>query len=67
LRELNEWLKARGASLIIAGRRTEVLVWLRKIGLYRAEHEDLIFPTLRQALKAFQQKERLAETSSDDE
>ena len=67
LRDLNEWLKARGASLIIAGRRTEVLVWLRKIGLYRAEHENLIFPTLRQALKAFQQKERLAETSSDDE
>jgi MFS superfamily sulfate permease-like transporter len=67
LRELNEWLKARGASLIIAGRRTEVLVWLRKIGLYRAEHEDLIFPTLRQALKAFQQKERLVETASDDE
>jgi high affinity sulfate transporter 1 len=67
LRDLNEALKARGASLIIAGRRTEVLVWLRKIGLYRAEHEDLIFPTLRQALKAYQQKGRLAETSSGDE
>ena len=40
LRDLNEWLKARGASLIIAGRRTEVLVWLRKICSYQAEHEN---------------------------
>jgi high affinity sulfate transporter 1 len=67
LRDLNEVLKARGASLIIAGRKTEILAWLRKIGHYRAEHEDLIFPTLRQALKAYRQKGRLAETSSDDE
>ncbi len=67
LRDLNEVLKARGASLIIAGRKTEILGWLRKIGHYRAEHENLIFPTLRQALKAYRQKGRLAETSSDDE
>jgi len=60
LRDLNEILKTRGASLIIAGRRTEVLSWLRKIGLYRAKHEELVFPTLRQALKAYRQKERLS-------
>lgn len=53
LRDLNEALKARGAVLIIAGRRTEFLNWLRQIDLYHAEHEDRVFPTLRQALKAY--------------
>jgi high affinity sulfate transporter 1 len=51
-RELNKALEARGATLIIAGRRTEFLDWLREIEVFRADHEDRIFPTLRQALKA---------------
>ena len=53
VRDLREALKARGAALIIAGRRTEFLMWLREIGLYQAEHEQRVFPTLRQAIKAF--------------
>jgi high affinity sulfate transporter 1 len=53
VRDLREALEARGATLIIAGRRTEFLMWLRETGLYRAEHEQRIFPTLRQAMKAY--------------
>ena len=32
--------------------------WLREAGLYRPEQEQWIFPTLRQALKAYQQETR---------
>ena len=53
MRDLRQALETRGAALIIAGRRTEFLVWLREIGLYQAEHEQRIFPTLRQAMKAY--------------
>jgi hypothetical protein len=42
--------------LLFAGRRTEFLIWFREAGLYRPEHEDWFFPTLRQALKASQRK-----------
>ena len=54
LRDLRERLEARGTTLILAGRKTEILIWLRQAGLYRPEHENWIFPTLRQALKAYQ-------------
>jgi MFS superfamily sulfate permease-like transporter len=53
VRDLLEALEACGATLIIAGRRTEFLMWLREAGLYRAEQEQHIFPTLRQAMKAY--------------
>ena len=61
LRDLHQALAARGAILIIAGRRTQFLNWLREIDLYREEHEDRIFPTLRQALKAYRRKAHRAE------
>jgi high affinity sulfate transporter 1 len=57
LRDLRERLAARGTILILAGRKTELLTWLREAGLYRPEHEHWIFPTLRQALKAYQRTE----------
>ena len=66
LRDLREALEGRGATLIIAGRRTEFLIWLRETGLYRAEHEQRIFPTLRQAMKAYGKSHR-AESPPDKE
>jgi MFS superfamily sulfate permease-like transporter len=56
LRDLRQRLEERGALLILAGRKTELLMWLRKAGLYRPEHEKWCFPTLRQALKAYQRE-----------
>ena len=67
LRDLREALEARGAILIIAGRRTEFLNGLREIGHYQAEHEDRIFPTLRQALKAYQRVARQSAAPVDEE
>jgi MFS superfamily sulfate permease-like transporter len=58
LRDLRERLEARGTALILAGRKTEFLIWLRGAGLYRPEHEHWMFPTLRQALKAYQRETR---------
>ena len=66
LRDLREALKARGAMLIIAGRRTEFLMWLREIGQYQPEHEQRLFPTLRQAMKAYS-KAHPAELPPDEE
>ncbi len=67
LRDLRETLEARGVMLIFAGRRTEFLNGLREIGHYRAEHEDLIFPTLRQALKAYQRVAHQSKVPLDEE
>ena len=58
LRDLHQALAQRGVALIVAGRRTEFLDWLRQIGIYRPDHSTLVFPTLRQAVKAFQSKSR---------
>ena len=52
LRDVRQKLAARGTVLLLAGRRTELLIWFREAGLYRPEHENWFFPTLRQALKA---------------
>ena len=30
---------------MLAGRRTEFLIWLREIGVFRAELEHRLFPT----------------------
>ena len=58
LRDLRVELEANGVSLIIAGRRTEFIAWLKRIDLYRDELEDRLFPTLRQAVKAYRQQAR---------
>ena len=58
LRDLRAALEAHGVSLIIAGRRTEFITWLRRIDLYRDEVGGRIFPTLRQAVKAYRQQAR---------
>jgi MFS superfamily sulfate permease-like transporter len=56
LRDLNVELEARGTTLILAGRRTEFLIWLRKIGVFRTELDNRLFPTLSQALKAYRRE-----------
>ena len=61
LRDLNVELAARGTTLILAGRRTEFLIWLRQIGLYRMELDNRLFPTLTQALKAYRRETIRAE------
>src|SRR5262245_28078537 len=61
LRDLNAELEARGTTLIFAGRRTEFLIWLREIGLYRTEWDNRLFPTLTQALKAYHRETTRAE------
>jgi MFS superfamily sulfate permease-like transporter len=62
LRDLNAELEARGTALIFAGWRTEFLIWLRQIGLYRMEWDNRLFPTLSQALKAFRHETTRAES-----
>jgi high affinity sulfate transporter 1 len=67
IRDLRQALEARGATLIFAGRRTEFLNWLQEIDLIRADHEDRIFPTLRQALKAYRRQALPSDMPPDDE
>ena len=67
LRDLRETLEARGITLILAGRRTEILNGLRKTGLYQPEYEERLFPTLRQALRAYRQAIRPTEAPPDEE
>jgi high affinity sulfate transporter 1 len=67
LRDLMEVLRARGVTLVLAGRKTEFLNLLREAGLYRPEHEERLFPTLRQALKAYRSQHVGAELPSDEE
>jgi high affinity sulfate transporter 1 len=67
LRDLREALEARGAVLVLAGRRTEFLNWLREMGLYRTEQEDYFFPTMSEALKAFRREWRRSEVPPEEE
>jgi hypothetical protein len=48
--------EARGTTLMLAGRRTELLIWLREIGVFRTELDNRLFPTLSQALKAYRRQ-----------
>jgi MFS superfamily sulfate permease-like transporter len=56
LRDLRVALEGQGVSMIIAGRKTEFITWLKRIDLYRDEVEPRMFPTLRQAVKAYRQQ-----------
>jgi high affinity sulfate transporter 1 len=56
LRDLKLELESRGTTLMLAGRRTELLIWLRKIGVFRAELDSRLFPTLNQAFKAYRRE-----------
>jgi MFS superfamily sulfate permease-like transporter len=56
LRDLNKELEARGTTLMLAGRRTELLTWLRQIGVFRTELDNRLFPTLTQALRAYRRE-----------
>ena len=62
LRDLNMEFEARGTKLILAGRRTEFLIWLREIGLYQTELDNRLFPTVTQALKAYRRQTKQAES-----
>ena len=62
LRDLNMEFEARGTKLILAGRRTEFLIWLREIGLYQTELDNRLFPTVTQALKAYRRETIQAES-----
>jgi high affinity sulfate transporter 1 len=53
LRDLREQLEERGTAMILAGRKAEFLDRMQLAGLYRPEHDQWVFPTLRQALKAY--------------
>jgi MFS superfamily sulfate permease-like transporter len=53
LDDLRRELAERGTTLVVAGRRTEFLMWLKQIGLDRPTDDQFVFPTLRQALHAF--------------
>jgi MFS superfamily sulfate permease-like transporter len=65
-RDLRDALEARGVTLIIAGRKTEFLIWLQEIDLYRPDHEQRFFPTLRQAMKAYVREARRSELPPQD-
>lgn len=67
LRDLRETLEARGVILILAGRGPEFLNWLREMELYRPDYEKHIFPTLRQALKAYRREVRPVDAPPDKE
>jgi MFS superfamily sulfate permease-like transporter len=56
--ELRSALDERGITLVVAGRKTEILAWLSEIGMRRAEDDGLMFPTLHQAVRAFRDAQR---------
>jgi high affinity sulfate transporter 1 len=60
LDELRRELAERGTRLIVAGRRTEFLAWLRQIGLDRPEDHQFVFPTVHQAVRAFREAQQLS-------
>lgn len=53
LAELRRELAERGTTLIVAGRKTEFLMWLEQIGLHRDKDDQFVFSTLGQAIRAF--------------
>jgi MFS superfamily sulfate permease-like transporter len=62
LADLRRKLKQRGATLVVAGRRTEFLAWLSDIGVQESEIDQVVFPTMRQALRVFLEPRGSAES-----
>jgi high affinity sulfate transporter 1 len=58
LRDVDRALAQRGIMFILAGRRTEFLGWLKKIGLYREDLETRLFPTMNEAVEAYRRTSR---------
>ncbi len=56
VRDLRIELEKQGTQLIFAGRKTEILNWMRETGLYRKGLEERLFPTLNVALKAYREQ-----------
>jgi high affinity sulfate transporter 1 len=56
LQELQADLARAGVKLVLAGRRTEIIGWLRDAGMYREAHEDMLYSTLREALRTFRRQ-----------
>ncbi|HEY7088800.1 MAG TPA: SulP family inorganic anion transporter [Tepidisphaeraceae bacterium] len=50
LGDLNAELERQGITMLLAGRRTELLMRFRETKLYRPEYERLLFPTMKQAI-----------------
>jgi high affinity sulfate transporter 1 len=67
LRELRADLEGQGVRLILAGRKTEILLWLRETGLYHEAQEAMLYPTLRSALRAYREQTRPAEAPPEEE
>lgn len=58
MRDVYGELAGRGVRFVIAGRRAELLAWLDEHGFYKPEHDAMLYPTLRQALKTFRREVR---------
>jgi high affinity sulfate transporter 1 len=66
IRTLYHTLESKGIRMLLAGRQTEYINWLKKTGLYRPEHEQLFYRTMRQAYRAFQQMPSASPESASD-
>jgi high affinity sulfate transporter 1 len=64
MREVRLLLEARGVTLVIAGRKTEYINWLKSTGLYRDEMDQTMFLTLRQAFRAFEKSREVGATTA---
>jgi MFS superfamily sulfate permease-like transporter len=63
VRELEQELHRRGARLVVAGRQTELISWRRSKGVKQGWSDSVLdFPTLRQALRAFQREAGIHES-----
>ena len=56
LRELDRELGARGISIAVAGRQTEIANWRREAGLDRVPPPLRLYPTLRSAVRALEKE-----------
>jgi high affinity sulfate transporter 1 len=63
LSDLRRELKQRGTTLVVAGRKTEFSSWLNEIGMSRPEDDQVMFPTLHRAFRAFHESQRTAESA----